>query len=254
MVNECLKTSKGVWSVDFLDRYALPYPTHFRDTLGHFRLHLLTERLLQLFLHLALFALLRLDKLLLRLFVDLLDLFGNLLCGRRFFIRCWHWNSGEGLAFDGRFFLLLDGDLFGKRHESVDRHLELLVQFDFYALAWPNASLRLDHSRVIVSVRICRQYCLCIPGIFITFLISVHLFIDSSLGVLLKDTCVCQFFLPQFLFHFFWLLAIFKVFFMDDLGGFYIWKELLCFFIAEFFSKVHEPSLFILDELIACIV
>ena len=77
-----MKTSaiREARSINLLDRYALSYPAHLRDTLGHLRLHLLAERLLQLLLHLAFLALLRLHKLLLRLLVDL-DLFDNF--GRR---------------------------------------------------------------------------------------------------------------------------------------------------------------------------
>ena len=128
------------------------------------------------------------------------------------------------------------------------------MQLDFYALAWPDASLRPDHARMIVSVRVCRQYGLGIPGILITFFIAVDLLIDSSFGFLLKDASVGQLFLPQLLLDLLGLLAIFEILFMDYFRRLYIWKELLGLFITEFFGKVHEPALFILDKLIACIV
>lgn len=71
------------------------------------------------------------------------------------------------------FLLLLDQDLLSYRHESVDRHPELLVQLDLHLLARPNPLGCPDHARMVIRVGVRGEDRLTVPlllGFVVVFL------------------------------------------------------------------------------------
>jgi len=107
---------------------------------------------------------------------------------------------------------------------------------------------------VVVCVSVCRQDGLCIPGVLVAFLVPINIIVDRLLGLLLEDGRVGKLPLAHLLLELLRLLALLEIFSVDDFGGLDVREQCISLLIAILLCQVHEPSLFILNELIASVV
>ena len=146
--------------------------------------------------------------------------------------------------------LLLYDDLFSKRCQTIHRHFELLVKFDFIVLTRSDPSLCCDNTRVVISVCICGQNSVTVP-----LLLRITVFLNvTTLSFTFGFILLSKLFHPGLYFGLclllvrllLYLLLVWHIhiFCPDDFAN------LFFRYIAVFLVMFWEPLLFLLNELI----
>lgn len=153
------------------------------------------------------------------------------------------------------FFLLflLDCDLFSNGHKSINWNPECFVQLNLHLLGGADTLLRLNDSRVIISIGVGRQDSFTIPLDFVVFFLASPRVFIAVLLVVSSLISLCHFYhFPFDLgFNLLTILIIFNFNLPDLLSilgidNFVVFLSVVTVFVVQ----VSEPHLFVFNEVI----